>query len=190
MINKWHEDQVFTSISYLGQKLTHTEFDVCTFQNCNFSNADLTDSDFVNCRFENCNFSMAKLSGSGMKDVRFTDCKLIGINFDSCSDFLFAVNFQKCVLDYSSFVKKKMRKTKFAECSLNEVDFSDADLSMVDFHNCNLHQSVFHQTNLEKADFLSAVNYSFDPEINKIRKAKFSYSGISGLLRKYNIEIE
>jgi len=39
-------------------------------------------------------------------------------------------------------------------------------------------------------DFRTAFNYSFDPEINKIRKARFSYPGVCGLLQKYNIEIE
>ncbi len=112
------------------------------------------------------------------------------IGFDDCSDFLFAVSFQKCTLDYSSFTEKKMKKTKFADCSLKEADFSAADLSMAVFENCDLFLTVFQRTNLEKADLRTASNYSIDPEVNRIRKAKFSYSGISGLLIKYNIEIE
>jgi hypothetical protein len=43
---------------------------------------------------------------------------------------------------------------------------------------------------MEKTDFTSAVNYSIDPEINKLAKAKFSLNGIKGLLEKYNIDIE
>jgi uncharacterized protein YjbI with pentapeptide repeats len=133
---------------------------------------------------------LAKLNGSGLKDVYFVDCKLVGINFDHCIDFLFAANFQKCVLDYASFVGKKMKKAKFTDCSLKEVDFSKVDLSMAFFANCDLTRAVFHESILEKADFRTASNYSFDPEANKIRKARFSYSGIAGLLGKYNIDIE
>jgi hypothetical protein len=43
---------------------------------------------------------------------------------------------------------------------------------------------------LEKADFRSAFNFSIDPEMNRMKKAKFSRTGVFGLLHKYNIEIE
>ncbi len=190
MIERWTEDQVLTGINYSGQKLTHTEFDGCNFQNCDFSNTDLTESDFINCSFENCNFSNAKISGAGMKGVLFTGCKLIGNHFENCSDFLFSVNFKNCTLDYSSFFRKKMKKAKFDSCSLKEVDFTETDLSEAEFNNCDLSRAVFHESTLEKADFRTALNYAFDPETNKIKKAKFSLSGISGLLGKYNIDIE
>lgn len=190
MINKWIDDQQYAGISYFGQKLMQTEFNTCTFRNCDFSNADLSESDLVNCRFENCNFAMAKLTGAGIKEVHFFACKLVGLNFDSCSDFLFSVSFQQCTLDYASFFSKKMKKTKFTDCSLKDVDFSEVDLSMAYFGNCDLQNAVFQRTNLEKADLRTAANYSIDPEMNRINKAKFSYSGLPGLLEKYKIEIE
>lgn len=190
MITKWIEEQTFSNVSYVGQKLIQTEFDSCTFLNCDFSDAYFSESDLINCRFEGCNFSNAKFPGTGMKEVIFTSCKLIGINFDDCSDFLFAVGFQHCLLDYSSFIEKKMKKTRFADCSMKEVDFSGTDLSMAGFENCDLSGSVFKYTNLEKADFRTSYNYSFDPEINKIKLARFSLSGLPGLLGKYNIEID
>jgi len=39
-------------------------------------------------------------------------------------------------------------------------------------------------------DFRTSVNYSLDPERNRIKKARFSLSGIAGLLDKYDIEID
>jgi uncharacterized protein YjbI with pentapeptide repeats len=190
MIEQWIEEQGFKGVSYAGQKLPATEYDHCTFVNCDFSGTDLSNSDFVDCRFADCNFAMAKLTSSGLKTVFFENCKLIGINFDVCSDFLFAVGFKNCVLDYSSFAGRKMKKTTLTDCSLKEVDFSDADLSEISFLNCDLLQTLFSGCNLEKADFRTALNYSFDPDKNKIRKARFSYPGIIGLLSKYPIEIE
>ncbi len=71
-----------------------------------------------------------------------------------------------------------------------EVDFTEADLSSAVFDNCDLTRSIFENTILEKADFRTSRNYSFDPDLNKIKKAKFSYPGILGLLGKYDIEIE
>lgn len=190
MIERWTEDQVLKGINYSGQKLTHTEFDGCTFHDCDFSNSDLTESDFIKCSFERCNFSLAIISGSGMKEVQFTECKMVGLHFENCSDFLFSVNFKNCALDYSSFFKKKMKKAKFDNCSLKEVDFTETDLSQAEFDACDLSQAVFSYSILEKTDFRSAHNFSIDPDKNKIRKARFSTSGLAGLLGKYNIEIE
>ncbi len=190
MKEKTHDKENFINVSYSGQRVSNTEFDRCTFLNCDFSGSVLSETDFINCRFESCNFAMAKLSGTGLKDVNFIDCKLIGINFDHCSDFLFAANFQKCVLDYASFFKKRMKNARFTNCSMKEVDFSSTNLSGAQFGNCDLSMAVFNQSNLEKADFRTAFNYAFDPGANKMKKAKFSSSGLAGLLGKYNIEIE
>lgn len=52
-----------------------------------------------------------------------------------------------------------------------------------------IYQSHFDNTILEKVDLSSSSNYIIDPEKNRIKKAKFSLLGISGLLRKYDIEI-
>jgi hypothetical protein len=51
-------------------------------------------------------------------------------------------------------------------------------------------RTVFHQSIIEKVDFLNAFNYSIDPERNRIANAKFSLSGVTGLLDKYKIIIE
>ena len=85
-----------------------------------------------------------------------------------------------------SFVKK----VKFKNCSLQEVDFIESDLSNSIFDNCDLALAIFKNTLLEKADFRTAYNYSIDPEINRIKKAKFSRAGLVGLLDSYDIEIE
>ena len=83
-----------------------------------------------------------------------------------------------------------MKKTNFIDCSIKEVDFAETDLSMAVFKNSDLFNTSFMRTNLEKADFRSAFNYSIDPELTKIKKAKFSSDGLSGLLTKYQIDIE
>jgi uncharacterized protein YjbI with pentapeptide repeats len=114
----------------------------------------------------------------------------MGIEFGAASDFLFSASFENCQLDYSSFVRKKMKKTNFIDCFLKEVDFTEADLTASSFKNCDLSNAVFRQTILEKVDFTTARNYVLDPEVNKIKKAKFSFPDVAGLLTKYNIDIE
>ncbi len=83
----------------------------------------------------------------------------------------------------------KLKKTIFRNSQLQETDFSESDLAAAIFDNCDLARATFDHTILEKADFRTAYNYCFDPEINRIKKAKFASSGVAGLLDKYDIEI-
>ncbi|MEO7314326.1 MAG: pentapeptide repeat-containing protein [Ginsengibacter sp.] len=114
----------------------------------------------------------------------------MGIDFSKCNAFLFSVSFENCHLDYCSFFQLKMKKTSFLNCSIRDVDFAETDLSMSLFNNCDLLNTSFMRSILEKTDFRTATNYSFDPEQNKIKKAKFSLPGVIGLLSKYPIDIE
>jgi uncharacterized protein YjbI with pentapeptide repeats len=70
------------------------------------------------------------------------------------------------------------------------VDFTECDLSGSIFDNCDLTRARFERTVLEKVDFRTSYNYSIDPELNRIKNAKFSIVGIIGLLDKYDIEVE
>ena len=114
----------------------------------------------------------------------------MGLHFENCDPFLFEVDFDNCFLQLSSFYKLKLKKTRFKNSNLSEVDFTEADLTNSLFDNCDLDAARFERTTLEKADLRTSRNYSIDPELNKIKKAKFSIHGISGLLDKYDIEIE
>ena len=58
------------------------------------------------------------------------------------------------------------------------------------FENCDMKRAAFENTIIEKVDFRTSYNYSIDPESNRIKKAKFSLTGIVGLLDKYDIEID
>ena len=92
--------------------------------------------------------------------------------------------------DILTFYKTKIKKTSFKNSQLQETDFTEADLTNSVFDNCNLLQAIFDHTMLEKADFRTSFNYSIDPEINRIKQARFSISEIAGLLNKYDIHIE
>ena len=122
--------------------------------------------------------------------MKFKTCKLLGSHFDNCNTFLFAVGFEDCILNLSSFYKLNLKNTKFINCSLHEVDFTEANLSHSTFDNCDLRGATFDHSIIEKVDFRTSFNYIIDPENNRIKKARFSSSGIAGLLNKYNIEIE
>ncbi len=114
---------------------------------------------------------------------------MLGLRFDECKKLLFAVDFEGCQLNHSSFFGIGMRTTRFIDCSLKEVDFVQAQLGAAVFENCDLLGAMFDRTNLEKADLSSARNFSIDPEKNRLRKAKFSPQGLAGLLEKYDLVI-
>lgn len=190
MERSYIEDQAFEKTDFTARPPARgTCYEYCTFINCNFANADLPDISFLECTFTGCNLSMANTLKTEIKDVTFKDCKLMGIHFEHCSEFLFAATFDNCLLNLSSFYKRNLKQSSFSNCSLHETDFTEADLTGVSLHNCDLDKATFERTVLEKADLTTAYNYSIDPAINKIRKAKFALPAVTGLLHKYDIEI-
>ena len=186
----YFEDQKFEKADFSETGLKQGEYEYCSFIQCNFSNTDLSGSHFMECEFIDCNLSMAKLSKTGLKTVRFKNCKLLGLHFEQCSEFLFAVEFENCTINLCSFYKLKLKKTIFKSSSLAETDFTEADLTSAVFDNCDLSKTIFENTILEKADFRTSNNYLIDPDLNKIKKAMFSYPGVLGLLGKHDIVVD
>ncbi len=184
------ENKVFDKISFSEHILVKGVYEECTFKNCNFNGIDLSGITFRTCTFNNCDCSLTKLRSTTLQDVRFVNCKLLGVQFNECNRFLLRLYFENCMLKLSVFYKLKLKNTAFKNCNLQEADFSEADMTGTLFDNCDLLLATFMHTNLEKADFRSASHYSINPEINRIRKARFSIPGVTGLLTTYDIEIE
>ena len=114
----------------------------------------------------------------------------MGLRFDDCNPFLLALDFEGCLLNFSSFYGLKLKKTAFKNCNLEEVEFSETDLTSANFENANLLKATFERSILESADFRTASNFSIDPELNRMSKAKFSSQNIVGLLHKYKIIVQ
>ncbi|MCW3073387.1 MAG: hypothetical protein JWP69_456 [Flaviaesturariibacter sp.] len=184
------QDRTFEAADLTITPLQPGEYEGCEFINCDLSNKDLSHFLFSECEFRDCNLSLAKLNKTSLRDVRFTNCKLLGLHFEACDTMLLSVAFTGCTLNHSSFFGLKMKKTVFKDTSLQEVDFTDADLSGSVFDNCDLLNTHFENTILEGADFRTAYNYSIDPKSNRIKNARFSITGITGLLDRFGIIIE
>jgi uncharacterized protein YjbI with pentapeptide repeats len=184
------EDQTFEKLDTITRPLAKGTYDHCTFLNGDLASANLSEFKFIDCTFSCCNLSMVAVSAAVFRDVNFAGCKMMGILFNQADKFGLSIRFEDCVLDHSSFYQAKIKKTIFLRCQLKEVDFTGCDLSHSAFGQCDLAGAVFEDTLLEKADLRSAYGYTIDPESNRIKKAKFSLSGLPGLLAKYDIEIE
>ncbi|MFY0688183.1 MAG: pentapeptide repeat-containing protein [Cyclobacteriaceae bacterium] len=167
----------------------HDEYNDCTFETCKFASVDLSDVKFVNCDFVACDLSNVKSYNTAWQDVRFRNCKMMGIQFDESNALLMELSFDQCQLDYSSFYKRKLKKTFFLNSTLRDADLAEADLSEARFDHSDLGGALFSGTNLNNADLSSAYNYSIDPGDNIIKQAKFSMPAVIGLLDKFDIKI-
>jgi uncharacterized protein YjbI with pentapeptide repeats len=183
-------DQVFSSSTELPANWINQEFEQCSFQKLDLSQAALTKSSFINCTFDDCTLTKVILKETKLYDVSFSGCKLLHVDFGQCNPFGFHVSFKDCQLDYTVFIDRKLRKAHFADCSLREAHFFKCDLVGTSFKNCNLELARFENNDLSQVDFSTSYNLKLDPEQNKIKKAKFSLYNLPGLLEKYELVIK
>jgi fluoroquinolone resistance protein len=186
----FNEGLKFENLSFRETFPQVGDYESCTFRNCDFSGSDLSGINFLGCEFRECNLSLARIAQTSFREVKFINCKLLGLHFEDCNNLIITFDFDGCTLDLSSFYKLKLKKTIFKNSKIIEVDFSETDLNNSSFINCDLQRTLFKNTNLEGVDFSTSYNYSIDPELNRIKKAKFSFAGIAGLLDKYDIRID
>ncbi len=184
------DDQEFVGVNYTDQELHKGNYEGCVFKGCTFSGVNLSGFTFIETEFISCDLSNAQISQASFQDVIFKDCKMLGLQFDQCNHFGFAVNFHHCLLNHSSFYEVKLNKSMFAGCQLNEVDFTSADVGKIVLKDCDLNGAIFDSSNLEKADLRGSVNYSIDPDRNRIKGAFFSMPEVLGLLDKYGVKVE
>ena len=181
-----HTDQLFDKKT----KLPAGDFEGCRFVHCDLSGTDLSGINFTECVFEDCNLSGYKILQTTFNDVKFMQCKILGLHFETASQYLFTVQFDQSTLDLCSFYQCKMKKTRFNKCSLQEVDFTETVLTEALFDHCNLRDAKFEKTQLEKSDLRTAVSFTIDPETNKLKQARFSAPAVYALLDKYQLRID
>lgn len=186
----YFSEKTYDEKDFKASPLPKGEYEYCVFKNCNFVEADLSKIRFIETEFIDCDWSNAKVHQTSFQDAKFKGCKLLGIQFDSCDQFNFAASFEHCMLHHSIFYQMKLNRSSFHHCQLHYVDFAEANLSNSTLTKCDLLNANFDYTNLEKADLRNATHYSIDPEINKLKGAKFSLPEVVGLLDKYGLRIE
>ena len=164
------------------------EFDGDTFTACTLLATDARDAKLIDCIFQSSALSSVKVDGAVLQ-VKFVASKIEGINFFTAKRELLSLEFENCLIRYSSFAELKLKETKFTGCTFQHVDFADADLSQADFSNAMFEECAFRNTNLTKADFRGARGYSIDPRLNKLKGAHFEVPEVFGLLDAFDIEI-
>ena len=100
------------------------------------------------------------------------------------------VRFRESNLSLTQFYGLDLKRTIFENCILHETDFTTTNLTQATFLNSDLRKAIFENSILEKADFTTAYNYTIDPAQNRMKGARFSTSGLSGLLTSHGIIIQ
>ena len=190
----YYEDQKFNNLI-----IDKKEIQGITFQNCTFNNCSFRETIFRMCKFRECTFkegdlSLIQVDGSTFTRTQFEDLKLIGVNWvmgswgkKEIQQSLKSVDFENCVLNYSTFMGLTLQRSLIRKCIAKEVDFSDADLKLADCTYTDFENSRFSNTDLTEADLRGATNYFIVPHLNILKKTKFSLPDALSLL--YNLDI-
>ncbi len=107
------ENAVFSDENFVETPFQKGEYENCIFKNCLLNETDLSHCVFSECTWINCNLSMANVSNTAFRGNRFQDCKLLGLRFDACNTLGLVVKFEKCILNYASFYKLKLKNLSF-----------------------------------------------------------------------------
>lgn len=195
-MSDYFESQSFEDIDYKEIPLAIGEYENCTFIRCDLHKSKLSGIVFIDCVFRDCDLTMVNLYDTALQNVIFESCKIIGVDFEVCSQFLLQLEFNQCQLDHSSFINTTFKKliikgeSQLNPSSVKSADFTNSIIPRSVFEFCDLHGAVFNQTQLEKADLSAAYNFSIDPDINFLQEAQFSYRGMEILLKKYKIRLK
>ena len=78
---------IFTNVDFSSANLSNngrrTQFNFCTFQECNFQDSDWTGVTFENCKFVKCDFKGAIWNGATLNEPHFDQCPTV--TSDLCS---------------------------------------------------------------------------------------------------------
>ena len=103
---------------------------------------------------------------------------------------LLSFSFENCQISYCYFKALKIPSTRILNSEIKDCDFIDTDLSAAIFKGSNLVGSTFVNCNLSKTDFREAYGYQFNPNNNRLKKAKFSNPEVLALLNSFGIVVE
>ncbi len=177
--------EIISRADFSSCRMEQAEYEGVEFVQCTFP--PVVTTHFIDCVFNNCNFSNSRFNGNMLQNVVFKDCKLTGTNFTGARDFGLELHFIQCILDYSSFDRKKLGQGTITGCRAQGANFTQADLSKCRLADNDFLDAVFDGTNLSGTDLSTCRNFIIDPEKNNIRKARFELAGLPGLLQKYQI---
>lgn len=189
MANKYISEQDYFDTNFTEEALPPHTFEGCRFVRCHFAEADLSKFRFIDTTFVECDFSNAILDQSQWQDVTLERCKLLGLAFEHCNEFGFAIRCKACRLDHASFYEMSLKRSHFEACQMHGVDFTAADLQGIVLSQCDFTHATFDQTKLSKTNLSGSTNYRISPLSNPVKGLKVDYPGLLGLLEDFGVVV-
>ncbi|HHX33848.1 MAG TPA: pentapeptide repeat-containing protein [Gammaproteobacteria bacterium] len=186
-------EESFKSLDLQDLVCVGTEFEECTFVDCNFTSATFERCNFINCSFTRCQLSLISVPYTRFFTVSFTECKLVGVDWTRAtwSEFHkdFEISFRQSILNDSSFFGLTLQGLILDECKVQDVDFREGDFSHAVMTYSDFTHSLFMRTNLQSANFAESSQYSINILENQVQGAKFSKHEAVYLLESLGIEL-
>lgn len=186
-------EESFKSLDLQDLVCVGTEFEECTFVDCNFTSATFERCNFINCSFTRCQLSLISVPYTRFFTVSFIECKLVGVDWTRAtwSEFHkdFEISFRQSILNDSSFFGLTLQGLILDECKVQDVDFREGDFSHAVMTYSDFTHSLFMRTNLQSANFAESSQYSINILENQVQGAKFSKHEAVYLLESLGIEL-
>ena len=183
----------FKNVDLQDSTCLGTEFEECSFIDCNFSGTVFEQCNFINCSFTRCQLSLIGVPYTRFFGLNFIECKLVGVDWTratwSAYHKDFEMRFSQSILNDSSFYGLTLQGLVLDECKVHDVDFREGDLAHAVMTYCDFTHSVFMRTNLQSANFTESSNYSINVLENPVQGAKFSKFEAVYLLESLGIEL-
>lgn len=133
-----------------GGVLERTTWRRCSLLGCTVSLVDLSMSRFVDVR----------VADSTIRDSKAQAVDWCGLRPGGLAET--SIRFERCRLDYGSFMELDCRGMRFVSCSLVEADFAGADCREVELVDCDLSGARFTRADLRGALVTGARGLSLD----------------------------
>lgn len=186
----YFEDECFTIENLKDiDSFSGCEFISCEFKNIDISEKDLRHAKFIECEFVNCNLSNINILSASFRDVKFKNSKCIGVNFSECNT-LFELNFDECILDYSSFENVKLNKSNFINSSFRSSVLTEGSFIECDFSHSNFLNAILNRANFKSSNFKGAINYQIDVTSTNVNGCRFSIPEVLELLTPFGVIID
>ena len=182
-------DVTFSEVALEGADLSGKDLQRCTFRRCKLPGSRWARAKLEDCLFEDCDLTGMVPEALALRGVTFKGTKLMGVDWTLLGK-LPDLGFEGCDLRYCSFVKLRLRATRFRGCVAREANFIELDLTEADFTGSDLTGSTIQGCLLAKTDFSRANGVFFDPQRNRVKGARIAIGTAVLLVKSLGMEVD
>lgn len=166
-------NETFTDLDAQGVDLGGKELYRCTFRRCKLQESKWRRARLEDCVVEDCDLTRFDPAQLSLVGVVFRRSKLLGVDWTDASSNP-DLAFEACNLEYATFRRVNLRKTRILDCDARSATFLDCDLVEADLSGTDLGGATFEASNLTKANLATARGAFLDPARNRVKDARVS----------------